>query len=103
MAGLHVIYSEDELQKKIFTTECEQNTRFVQHRKRRRSLKFEELLSLTGYRIRFDECNHPSSVFPAIQYDGTPFVILNTEVYECHQGPQRAKHLKKRETVMLFL
>ncbi|KAL5015441.1 hypothetical protein ScPMuIL_009711 [Solemya velum] len=100
MAGLHVIYSEDELQKKIFTTECEQNTRFVQHRKRRRSLKFEELLSLTGYRIRFDECNHPSSVFPAIQYDGTPFVILNTEVYECHQGPQRAKHLKKRETAV---
>ncbi|KAL5008843.1 hypothetical protein ScPMuIL_014424 [Solemya velum] len=81
-------------------TECEQNTRFVQHRKRRRSLKFEELLSLTGYRIRFDECNHPSSVFPAIQYDGTPFVILNTEVYECHQGPQRAKHLKKRETAV---
>ena len=46
-----------------------------------------ELESLQGHWIRFEDEKHPFSKQSVIRTDGTPFVILSTDVFECHQGP----------------
>ena len=47
---------------------------------------FSEIVSLEKKRLRWEDTHIP--------FDGTPFVVLGTEVRECHQGPDR--HVKDK-------
>lgn len=62
-----------------------------------------DINSLTGFRVRFEDPQHSLSVFPSVPYNGVPFIICNTETYECHQGPQRGEHLEEEKMVITSL
>ncbi|KAL5013792.1 hypothetical protein ScPMuIL_008062 [Solemya velum] len=93
MPVTRIFKTEKELQDAIRAEELKHTVRFVKQW-RRQIASNEEGLSPDGKRVRFEDEGHPSPVIN-IPYEGTPFIIINNEVYECQHGPQRMKGEKK--------
>ncbi|KAL5016261.1 hypothetical protein ScPMuIL_005850 [Solemya velum] len=96
-AAVQIVFTEEELLETIYRAEIEQNVKFVKHRKKGSSVSTGDINSLTDFRVRFEDPQHSLSVFPSVPYNGVPFIICNTETYECHQGPQRGEHLEEEK------
>ncbi|KAL5006287.1 hypothetical protein ScPMuIL_015093 [Solemya velum] len=96
-AAVQIVFTEEELLETIYRAEIEQNVKFVKHRKKGSSVSTGDINSLTGFRVWFEDPQHSLSVFPSVPYNGVPFIIFNTETYECHQGPQRGEHLEEEK------